>query len=208
MGRPDFSLPGMWKIVTAKFSTSIKWAVCFFYLFAIDASATSLEITIEEYADKPFGNVIFLRHAFAPGMDANGQPAEFKIDDCSTQRNLDATGIAQATIIGERFNANGIKFGIIYSSQWCRCLDTAQLLGLGEVFPDTSLNSGFKGLFEQEETLAKLRQNLEALKNEKSLVLMVTHRGVISVITGFNVKSGGAVAYDTKTRTSKIISIE
>jgi len=95
MGRPDFSLPGMWKIVTAKFSTSIKWAVCFFYLFAIDASATSLEITLEEYADKPFGNVIFLRHAFAPGMDANGQPAEFKIDDCSTQRNLDATGIAQ-----------------------------------------------------------------------------------------------------------------
>jgi len=70
------------------------------------------------------------------------------------------------------------------------------------------LNSGFKGLFKIEDNLAKLKENLEALKNEKELVLMITHRGVISAITGLNVKSGGAVAYDTKTSTSKIISIE
>ena len=198
----------MWETVTAKFSTSIKLAICFLYLIVIDASGSSLELTLEEYAAKPFGNVIFLRHAFAPGMDANGEPARFKIDDCATQRNLDATGIAQATIIGERFRAIGIKFSIIYSSQWCRCLETAQLLNVGEVFPDASLNSGFKELFKQEETLTKLRKNLEALIDEKGPVLMVTHRGVISAITGLNVKSGGAVAYDIKTSTSKIISIE
>jgi len=199
---------GMWKTVTAKFGTSIKWAICFFYLIVIEASGSSLELTLEEYAAKPFGSVIFLRHAFAPGMDANGEPAKFKIDDCSTQRNLDATGIAQATIIGEKLSANGIKFGIIYSSQWCRCLETAQLLNLGEVLPDASLNSGFKGLYKQEETLTKLRKNLEALIEEKGPVLMVTHSGVISAITGLNVKSGGTVAYDIKSRTSKIISIE
>ena len=54
----------------------------------------------------------------------------------------------------------------------------------------------------------KLREKLELLKNEKSLVLMITHRAVISAITGVNVKSGGVVAYDVKSKTSRIISIE
>ena len=174
----------------------------------MDASGGSLGLTLEEYAKKPFGNVIFLRHAFAPGMDANGQPAKFKIDDCSTQRNLDSTGREQAAIIGEKFRENGIKFGVIYSSQWCRCLETAQLLNLGEVLPEASLNSGFKGLFKQQDTLAKLRQNLTSLANEKQPVLMVTHRSVISAITGVTVNSGGVVAYNIKTRNSIIISIE
>jgi broad specificity phosphatase PhoE len=200
------------KIFIAKYSISksriVYICICFFHLIAMDASASSLELTLQEYAKKPFGNVIFLRHAFAPGMDANGQPAKFKIDDCSTQRNLDSTGREQATVIGEKFSANGIIFGLIYSSQWCRCLETAQLLKLGEVSPEVSLNSGFRDLFEQEENLAQLRKNLESLKNEEMLVLMVTHRGVISAITGVNLPSGGAVAYNIKTKTSKIILIK
>ncbi|MCZ6471183.1 MAG: histidine phosphatase family protein [Gammaproteobacteria bacterium] len=198
------------KLFIAKYSTSIKQTICicFFYLIAMDASGYSLELTLEEYAKNPFGNVIFLRHAFAPGMDANGQPAKFKIDVCSTQRNLDSTGREQAILIGDKFRQNGIKFEIIYSSQWCRCLETARLLNLGEVTPEASLNSGFKGLFKQVETLAKLRQNLESLNNENQLVLMITHRSVISAITGVNVNSGGAVAYNTKAKTSTIISIE
>ncbi|MCZ6722322.1 MAG: histidine phosphatase family protein [Gammaproteobacteria bacterium] len=198
------------KLFIAKYSTSIKQTICicFFYLIAMDASGYSLELTLEEYAKNPFGNVIFLRHAFAPGMDANGQPAKFKIDVCSTQRNLDSTGREQATLIGDKFRQSGIKFEIIYSSQWCRCLETARLLNLGEVTPETSLNSGFKGLFKQVETLAKLRQKLESLNNENELVLMITHRSVISAITGVNVNSGGAVAYNTKAKTSTVISIE
>ena len=198
------------KLFIAKYSTSIKQTICicFFYLIAMDASGYSLELTLEEYAKNPFGNVIFLRHAFAPGMDANGQPAKFKIDDCSTQRNLDSTGREQAIIIGDKFRQSGIKFEIIYSSQWCRCLETARLLNLGEVTPETSLNSGFKGLFKQVETLAKLRQKLESLNNENQMVLMITHRSVISAITGVNVNSGGAVAYNTKAKTSTVISIE
>ena len=200
----------MWRISAARYSTSIKRTIfiCFFYLIAMDASSNSSELTLEQYASQPFGNVIFLRHAFTPGMDANGKPAKFKIDDCSTQRNLDSTGIKQATIIGKKFSQNGIKFEIIYSSQWCRCLETAQLLKLGEVYPEVSLNAGFKGLFNQVETLAKLRKILESLKYDQKLVLMITHRGVISAITGVNVKSGGAVAYNIKSKTSKIILIE
>jgi phosphohistidine phosphatase SixA len=187
----------------------MKWTICFFIscLIAMDASGSSLELTLEEYANNPFGNVIFLRHAFAPGMDANGEPAKFKIDDCSTQRNLDSFGRKQATLIGEKFSAAGIKFGAIYSSQWCRCLETARLLDLGEVFPDAFLNSGFKGLFNEEENLSKLRKNLESVRNKKILILMITHQGIISAITGVRVKSGGVVAYNVKSNTSKIFSV-
>jgi phosphohistidine phosphatase SixA len=174
----------------------------------MDASGSSLELTLEQYANNPFGNVIFLRHAFAPGMDANGEPAKFKIDDCSTQRNLDSFGRKQATNIGEKFSATGIKFGAIYSSQWCRCLETARLLDLGEVFPDASLNSGFKGLFNQQENLSKLKKNLESFRDKRVLILMITHQGTISGITGVSVKSGGVVAYNVKTKTSKIISVD
>ena len=201
-------MSGMMNIFTAEYSTTIRWTICFFCLFVLGASGDTLKITLDEYANKPFGNIIFLRHAFAPGIDANGAPAKFKIDDCSTQRNLDSTGRTQATVIGEKFNEYGVKFGFIYSSQWCRCLETAQLLKLGEVFPEVSLNSGFKGLFKQEKTLAKLRKNLESLKNESQLVLMVTHQGIISAITGIHVNSGGAVAYNIKTKSSKVISFE
>ena len=189
-------------------ATSIKWALCVFYLIAVDASGGPLKLTIEEYAKNPYGNVIFLRHAYAPGMDANGQPANFKIDDCSTQRNLDSRGIEQAVTIGEKFGANAIRFGIIYSSQWCRCLQTGQLLKLGKVVPEASLNSGFRGLFKKEETLSKLRENLQLLKDSNKRILMITHSGVISAITGLDIPSGGAVAYNIINQTSKVISME
>jgi phosphohistidine phosphatase SixA len=195
---------------SVKRESFLKWTICFCVscLIAMDASGNSLAITLEEYARDPFGNVIFLRHAFAPGMDANGEPAKFKIEDCSTQRNLNATGRQKAIVIGERLSEAGIKPGVIYSSQWCRCLETARLLNLGEVFPDASLNSGFKGLFNKQENLSKLRKNLESVRNKKILILMVTHQGIISAITGVRVKSGGAVAYNVKTNTSKIISVD
>jgi len=192
---------------TAKYSTSVKWVTCFLFLLVLNAPVYSQELTLEEYAKNPFGNVIFLRHAFAPGMDANGMPAKFKINDCSTQRNLNVSGIEQATLIGEKLSQNGIKFKNIYSSQFCRCLETAKLLNLGKVTPKVWLNSGMNGLFELEETLTKLREFLALLKNEQDLILMISHSGVISAITDVKVKSGGAVAYNIKTRSAKEILI-
>ena len=69
------------------------------------------------------GHVALIRHAEAPGI---GDPAEFDLDDCSTQRNLSEQGRAQAKAIGDRFRANGISVAQVQSSQWCRCLETAQ----------------------------------------------------------------------------------
>ena len=171
-------------------------------IFFISTFANAAELTLEEYTSNPYGNVIFLRHALAPGFDAKGEPDKFKIDDCSTQRNLNSVGIDQAIELGNIISDSGLIFQKIYSSQWCRCLETAKLLKLGNVFPEVSLNSGFRGIYKKEISLAKLSKLLDELKNKDGLFLMVTHYGTISAVTGIVVDSGGAVAYNANTKSS------
>ncbi len=76
------------------------------------------------------GSFALIRHSpLAPGTN---DPSGFRLDDCATQRNLSAEGRAQAVRIGELFRANGIAAADVHSSQWCRCLETATLMKLGE----------------------------------------------------------------------------
>ena len=72
-------------------------------------------------------NVIFMRHALAPGF---GDPEDFNVADCSTQRNLNEEGRAQALSIGKAMRNSGLQFKEILSSQWCRCTQTTELLNL------------------------------------------------------------------------------
>ena len=72
------------------------------------------------------GHVALMRHTDAPG--GVGDPPGFRIDDCSTQRNLSAKGRADAARIGARLKSEGIAVERIVSSPWCRCMDTATLL--------------------------------------------------------------------------------
>lgn len=74
---------------------------------------------------KSGGHILMIRHAYAPGT---GDPANFKIGDCATQRNLDDRGRSQARAIGDWLRSKGIKDAKVYSSQWCRCQETAALL--------------------------------------------------------------------------------
>lgn len=84
------------------------------------------------------GHVGIMRHSTAPGSD---DPPRFRLGDCDTQRNLSEGGRAQAGEIGSRLRANGITQARLFSSQWCRCLHTAELLGLGAVEELAFLNS-------------------------------------------------------------------
>ena len=84
------------------------------YSFANDKVIESL---------KEGDKLIFIRHALAPG---NGDPENFELQNCSTQRNLNEIGIQQSKKIGLIFKKNEIKIDNIYSSEWCRCKDTAK----------------------------------------------------------------------------------
>lgn len=166
---------------------------------------TSLFVVTASAADNRFdGSVIFLRHAMAPG---NGDPREFDLKDCHTQRNLDKTGRLQARAIGKRIAAGKLKLAGIYSSEWCRCLETAQLLDLGTVTPFSGLNSFYQNHAPRDATLAKLMAKLDSLPRDGAPVIMVAHYVTIQAIANIAVPSGGAVLYDLTTGHARELSL-
>lgn len=135
------------------------------------------------------GHVALLRHAVAPGM---GDPPEFVLGDCATQRNLSDEGRAQAERIGARFRANGIAAARVLSSQWCRCLETARGLGLGPVAELPALNSFFAAPERGEAQTRELREWL-AGQDLAGAVVLVTHQVNITALTGVYPRSGELV---------------
>jgi phosphohistidine phosphatase SixA len=130
--------------------------------------------------------VLVLRHAATdPGV---GDPPGFRLDQCSTQRNLSPAGREQALAIGRRLRAEGWLPRQIRSSRWCRCLDTATLIaeGLGVPLrpqPWPALDSFFGSRGSQAEQTALLRERLTASR-DAGFELWVTHQVNISALTG------------------------
>lgn len=135
---------------------------------------------------KTDGHIALLRHALAPGI---GDPSAFQLDDCSSQRNLSDEGRAQAKQIGDRFRENGIAAAEVYSSQWCRCLDTAALLGLGTVKPLEAINSFFQDFERREGQTASLEKWIRS-RTLKEPIVLITHQVNITALTGNFAASG------------------
>lgn len=130
------------------------------------------------------GAIAIMRHALAPGT---GDPSEFQLDVCSTQRNLDDRGRAQAGKTGAAFRERGIVFDQIMTSQWCRTRETAALLDSGPVVDVPSLNS----FFQDYSTRAQQTQDtLALLKRTNGKLLLVSHQVNISALTGRGTRSG------------------
>lgn len=134
------------------------------------------------------GSVVVLRHSYAPGTF---DPPTARLDDCSTQRNLDASGRAQAVRIGEAFRQSGIAVGVVLSSPRCRCLDTARLaFGQGKAWEP--LQGALNDAERRQRQLTEIRQAVAAHHGGPPLVL-VTHGSVITDLTGRNIKMGAFV---------------
>jgi len=133
--------------------------------------------------------VALIRHALAPGT---GDPAGFKLEDCTTQRNLFQAGRDQARQIGTAFRENGIKRAQLWSSRWCRCLETARLLELGPVEPLPLLDSFFNHPERGSSQTAALREFLNRPYQGSPRVL-VTHQVNITGLTGVVPGSGEMV---------------
>ena len=136
-----------------------------------------------------------LRHAIAPGT---GDPSDFTLRDCSTQRNLSDQGREQAVRIGKRFRGHGIMTAGVYSSQWCRCLDTAELLDLGPVEELPALNSFFQDFGRRDAQTRALNDWLGGRQRGRPLVL-VTHQVNITALTGVYPASGELVVIHRRT---------
>lgn len=130
-----------------------------------------------------------MRHALAPGT---GDPADFALGDCATQRNLSDQGRRQAAEIGDRFREQGIERARVFSSAWCRCRDTAELLRLGPVETLPPLNSFFADPERRAPQTAALEAWLADRRAGEPLVL-VTHQVNITALTGVYPRSGEIV---------------
>lgn len=126
------------------------------------------------------GAIALFRHARAPGT---GDPQNFRLEDCSTQRNLSVEGRQQAQAIGEQFTAQGIPIERVLSSRWCRALDTARLAFGNRTEPSPPLDSFFSGRHQEEAQTRALRQIVETWRS-KGVLVLVTHQVNITALTG------------------------
>jgi phosphohistidine phosphatase SixA len=157
-------------------------AGCFGTLgFAKAASAEALDLLTQP------GHVLLLRHANAPGV---GDPTGMTLSDCSTQRNLDDRGRAQARELGQRLREAGITRARIYTSQWCRCRETARLLDIGSVHELPALNSTFSRPESKASQIQALRAFIDQLPRDGQPVVFVTHQITITALTGYYPDSG------------------
>lgn len=133
---------------------------------------------------KQTGVVAVMRHALAPGT---GDPPNFALDDCTTQRNLDDRGRAQAREIGEALRSRGIVFDHVLTSQWCRTRETAELLNVGPVEDASALNSFFSDFASRDR---QTRETLDLIARTEGRMLLVSHQVNISALTGRGTGSG------------------
>ncbi|ESR26161.1 Phosphoglycerate mutase family protein [Lutibaculum baratangense AMV1] len=129
---------------------------------------------------------VLMRHATAPGT---GDPASFTLGDCSTQRNLNEAGRAEARATGDAFRRNGVTDIAVLSSRWCRSSETAELMDLRPVEPHPPLDSFFAGRGDQAAQTAAMRQRIAGL-SEGETEIYVTHQVNITALTDIFPRSG------------------
>lgn len=155
------------------------FAACLLAVLALPGAARADEAAAWA-ALRMGGHVALMRHADAPGY---ADPPGFKLDDCATQRNLSEKGRTDARAVGDRLRSSGIAFGSLLTSPWCRCVDTARLLGLGPA----KLAPTFGNIVILRDQVEVLTQGGRAVigswEGPRNL-LVVTHGANIAALTG------------------------
>jgi phosphohistidine phosphatase SixA len=160
-------------------------------LMTQSAYANELAIWDKLQGTNPKGYVLLLRHTLAPGV---GDPENFKLNDCSTQRNLSQVGRDDAKAVGDWLKRRDIKISRVESSRWCRAKQTAQLLGIGKV----RLNSNLDSLFDSQDPAkaiqtVRVKKQIVDWRNKSGLLVLVGHFINIGAVAGVGVGSGEGV---------------
>ena len=160
-------------------------------LLPTTASANELAVWEKLQSGDPKGYVLLMRHAYAPG---GGDPANFKLGDCTTQRNLSAKGRKDAAEIGSWLKSQQVKVLRVESSRWCRANETAKLLDLGKV----RLNKNLDSLFQVADPVnniqtARIKQRIIKHRQKSGLLVMVGHFVNVAALTGVSLDSGEGV---------------
>jgi broad specificity phosphatase PhoE len=148
------------------------------------------------------GSIVLFRHAIAPGT---GDPANFRLNDCPTQRNLDDAGRTQARRIGEQFRSRNIPVVRVLTSQWCRCRETAQLAFPGLPQDEPAFNSFFGDRSsEAEQTRSALR--ILSQWRGPGVLVVVTHQVNITALTEVVPESGEGIVVRVREGKLEVVS--
>ena len=176
-----------------------------FVLLSIISFSTTTALSSEKLIQnlKEGGKIIFIRHALAPG---SGDPNNFDINDCSTQRNLNYEGIIQSKKIGTFFSKNNIPIDQVLTSEWCRCKDTSKY-AFKSYKTFNALNSFFSEKF-QKNKKSQMNNLLNFIKEweGKGNLVLVTHYVVILETLNLAVSSGEIAISDKKLNLFGIIN--
>ena len=169
-------------------------SLIFSLIFTLSAQASfanELAIWDKLQGTSPKGYVLLLRHSLAPGV---GDPENFKVNDCTTQRNLSEVGRQDAQDVGAWLARRQITIARVESSRWCRAKETATLLNLGKVRLNRNLDSLFQesDLPNHPQTI-KVRKQIVDHRNKRGLLILVGHFVNIAALTNTGVDSGEGV---------------
>ena len=170
------------------------------YISSFYFSNASEKNFIDELRDG--GKLILIRHSIAPGT---GDPLNFDINDCKTQRNLSIEGIEQAKKIGEFFRKNNIPFEKVYTSEYCRCKDTAKnAFNNFETF--SGLNSTFADQSKTPIYIKRIKDLINRLDKSKNYIF-VAHHTTIQGLVNYAASSGEIVIVDRSYKVIQTIQV-
>ena len=166
--------------------------------------ASELLIWDKLSASSAKGYVLLLRHSLAPGV---GDPENFKLGDCSTQRNLSQEGRDDAAEIGAWIKRQKVKIYRVESSRWCRARQTAKLLDIGKVKLNKNLDSLFReSNLESHPKTLKTKEQILNHRNKSGLLVLVGHYVNIAALVGVGVDSGeGLIVKANKNGVIKVL---
>jgi phosphohistidine phosphatase SixA len=162
------------------------------------AQGNELKVWDQLKGTNPKGYVLLMRHALAPGV---GDPANFNVNDCSTQRNLSDEGRQDAADIGQWLQRREVKILRVESSRWCRAKETAKLLDIGKVRLNRNLDSLFQAsdLINHPQTV-NIKKRIVSHRNTSGLLIFVGHSVNIQAAVGVSLESGQGVLVKANTR--------
>lgn len=169
----------------------LSWCLAAVLLILGAAPALASDPNVLRTLREEDGLTILYRHALAPGT---GDPAGFRLGDCSTQRNLSREGREQARDIGRQLVKERVPVTDVRSSRWCRARDTARLMSLGAVRPTPALDSVFTASSVRADRQRRQAERIiRAHAREQGVLVLVGHQVNITDLTGVVPTSGEGV---------------
>jgi virginiamycin B lyase len=143
---------------------------------------------------KAGGLVVVFRHAATDFSKPDQDPVV--VSDCSTQRNLSAQGRADARAIGRGMRRLGLPVGKVFSSGYCRTLETARLaFGRATVHP-ALLNTIAAEHDDAWRAQIRAARRLFGTKPAAGkLTVLVTHGVVVQETSGQTLEEGEAIVF-------------